>query len=180
MEHENAYILKTDAFYMIKFEKVFGTAIIKKDKLVFVPQNPDDKNLIASGRRSYNEHLIEDENQIKISDYGGQIDFMDIIEVNKMKLVNEKAIVCENSFVKEAYQFNYFLQIVLTAVNGVTLKRNQSMGDSSNSSVGAVLSGADSAIVQRNDVPIANIYFKISHLDKSEEGTLAEQTLLIN
>jgi hypothetical protein len=34
---------------------------------------------------------------------------MDIIEVNKMNLVNEKAIVCENNFVKEAYKYNYFL-----------------------------------------------------------------------
>ena len=48
---------------------------------------------------------------------------MDIVEVNKMSLVNEKAIVSENSFIKDAYKYNYFLQIVLTAVNGVTLKK---------------------------------------------------------
>lgn len=34
---------------------------------------------------------------------------MDIIEVNKMPLVNEKAIMSENNFIKEAYKFNYFL-----------------------------------------------------------------------
>lgn len=61
---------------------------------------------------------------------------MDIIEVNKMNLVNEKAIVSDNNFIKDAYKYNFFLQIVLTAVNGVTLKRN--------SGSGAVLSGADS------------------------------------
>jgi len=48
---------------------------------------------------------------------------MDVIEVNKMSLVNEKAIVSENNFVKEAYKYNYFLQVVLTAVNGVTLRK---------------------------------------------------------
>lgn len=37
MESENAFILKIEAFYMIKFEKVFGTAIIKKDRLIFEP-----------------------------------------------------------------------------------------------------------------------------------------------
>lgn len=37
MESDSAFILKTEAFYMIKFEKVFGTAIIKKDRLVFEP-----------------------------------------------------------------------------------------------------------------------------------------------
>ena len=71
IESEQAYILKTEAFYMIKFEKVFGTAIIKKDRLVFEPQDPNDKNLIASGRKIYNEHLLENEHQITISDYGG-------------------------------------------------------------------------------------------------------------
>ena len=58
---------------------------------------------------------------------------MDIIEVNKMNLVNEKAIVSDNNFVKDAYKFNYFLQIVLTAVNGVTLKRNSGMRGATNS-----------------------------------------------
>lgn len=91
---------------------------------------------------------------------------MDVIEVNKMNLVNEKAIVSENNFIKEAYKFNYFLQIVLTAVNGVTLKRQMQHGGVSDSSSGAILSGADSAIVMRNDVPIANIYLNLSQYDK--------------
>ena len=103
---------------------------------------------------------------------------MDIIEVNKMNLVNEKAIVSDNNFVKDAYKFNYFLQIVLTAVNGVTLKRNSGLAGASNSQIGAVLTGPDSSIATRNDVPIANIYFKISHYDKSEQNT--EETLLTN
>lgn len=167
-ESDEAFILKTEAFYMIKFEKVFGTAIIKRDRLIFEPQNPNDKNLIASGKKIYNDHLMENEHQIKISDYSGQIDFMDVIEVNKMNLVNEKAIMSDNNFVKEAYKFNYFLQIVLTAVNGVTLKKNTDVGANSSANPGAVLNGPDSAIVTRNDMPIANIYFKVSHFDKTE------------
>ena len=38
-----------------------------------------------------------------------------------MNLVNEKAITSDNAFIREAYKFNLFLQIVLTSVNGVTL-----------------------------------------------------------
>ncbi len=53
---------------------------------------------------------------------------MDVIEINKMNLANEKAIVSDNNFIREAYKYNYFLQIVLTAVNGVTLKKNTSAG----------------------------------------------------
>ena len=45
---------------------------------------------------------------------------------------------------------------------------------------GAVLSGPDSSIVQRNDMPIANIYFKISHYDKSDSNNYGEETLLTN
>ena len=54
---------------------------------------------------------------------------MDIIEVNKMNLVNEKAIVSDNAFIRDAYKFNLFIQIILTAVNGVTfcqMSNNQS------------------------------------------------------
>ena len=102
---------------------------------------------------------------------------MDVIEVNKMNLVNEKAIVSENNFIRDAYKFNYFLQIVLTAVNGVTLKRQTHHGGASNSTSGAILSGPNSAIVQRNDVPIANIYLKFSHYDKQDVN---EETLLTN
>ena len=123
--------------------------------------------------------MIENEHQIKISDYGGQIDFMDVIEVNKMNLANEKAIVSDNNFIREAYKYNYFLQIVLTAVNGVTLKKNSSAGFDSQGS-GAILSGPDSTIVQRNDIPIANIYFKISHFDKSDTNSYGEEILLTN
>jgi hypothetical protein len=60
--------------------------------------------------------------EAQLEEYAGIIDYLDIIEVNKMNLVNEKAIVSENSFIREAYKFNLFLQIVLTTVNGVTLK----------------------------------------------------------
>ena len=114
------YYLKTECYYLIKYEEVFGTLILKKDCLVFEP------NLSPE----HNQHLVNGPNgsQIKVEDYKGVIDYMDIIEVNKMNLVNEKAIVSENAFIREAYRFNLFLQVVLTAVNGVTLKCNDKPG----------------------------------------------------
>jgi hypothetical protein len=44
-----------------------------------------------------------------LEEYAGIIDYLDIIEVNKMNLVNEKAVVSDNSFIREAYKFNLFL-----------------------------------------------------------------------
>ena len=87
---------------------------------------------------------------------------MDIIEVNKMKLVNEKAIESDNSFVQENYKFNFFIQIVLTAVSGVTLKQDKSNPQGMPN--GAIL-GKDCAIIQRSTCPIANVYYKFSHYD---------------
>jgi hypothetical protein len=43
-----------------------------------------------------------------------------------MKLINEKAIMSENKFIKDEYRFDQFLQIVLTSVNGLTLKKDDS------------------------------------------------------
>jgi len=65
-------------------------------------------------------------------------------------------------------------------VNGVTLKKNSIKGGGDSEMSGAVLSGPDSSIVQRNDMPIANIYFKISHYDKSDSNSYGEETLLTN
>ena len=71
-----------------------------------------------------------------------------------MNLVNEKAVTSEDSFIRDKYKFDIFLQVVLTTVNGVTLGQ------------GAQISDKDNSIIKRNDVPIANIYFKFQHKNK--------------
>ena len=144
------YYLKTECYYLIKYEEVFGTLVLKKDCLIFEPSLDPE----------HNQHLINGPHgtQIKVEDYRGVIDYMDIIEVNKMNLVNEKAIVSENAFIREAYRFNLFLQVVLTAVNGVTLK-STGKGGQNVESVGAQIDEENgSAILKRNTLPIANIY----------------------
>ena len=75
---------------------------LKKDRLEFVPSKDLEKN----------ESLINlDEGDVdaQLDEYAGVIDYLDIIEVNKMNLVNEKAIVSDDSFIREAFKFNLFL-----------------------------------------------------------------------
>ena len=50
------------------------------------------------------------------------IDYRDIGETEIIKLVNEKALMHENDYVKEAYLYDYLIQIDLTTVNGLTCK----------------------------------------------------------
>ena len=44
MESKDDYYLKTECFYLIKFEEVFGTLILKKDSMVFEPSHDIAKN----------------------------------------------------------------------------------------------------------------------------------------
>ena len=82
-----------------------------------------------------------------------------------MQLVNDKAILSTNLFVRESYKMNLFLQIVLTTINGVTLKATRKDTDKLD---GALLSDK-SEIMIRNETPIANIYFKFAHIDLSQK-----------
>ena len=76
---------------------MFGSFIVKKDCLIFEPSPDPELN-----------PRLEDKN-IKAEDFKGVIDFMDILEVNKMNLVNEKAIISDNAFIRDAYKFNLFI-----------------------------------------------------------------------
>jgi hypothetical protein len=48
---------------------------------------------------------------------------LDIGETEVIKLINEKAVQHENEYVQEAYMYDWLLQINLTVVNGLSLKR---------------------------------------------------------
>mmetsp|Transcript_19199 Transcript_19199/g.13889 ORF Transcript_19199/g.13889 Transcript_19199/m.13889 type:complete len:144 (-) Transcript_19199:585-1016(-) len=67
-----------------------------------------------------------------------------------LKLMNESAVTVENNFIKEAYKFDYFIQIDLSAVNGLTLRPSQTDGLRKKS---------------RTNKAIANIFFRFSHRD---------------
>lgn len=109
---ESDYFIKTQCYYLIKFDHIFGTLMIKNDSIVFKPDNTIKNKHLEGG-------------EVKISDFGSTIDFLDIAEINVLPLINEKAVISEDTFISEAYKFDWFLQIVLTSVNGVTLKQNK-------------------------------------------------------
>lgn len=41
-----------------------------------------------------------------------------------MRLVNEYAVSMQNNFLRNAYKYDYFIQVDLATVNGMTLKDN--------------------------------------------------------
>ena len=98
------------------------------------------------------------------------MDYLDIVEVQKLQLINEKAIVSQNDFIRDAYKFDTFLQLGLSSVNGITLLKT--MGSDGH---GAKIDKQnDSALISRNELPIANIFFKIHHLEKVADGQAAK------
>jgi hypothetical protein len=71
---------------MMRFEHVFGTLILNQDSFVFKP-NPTS---------SFNKHLINNSDP-KLEQYVAIIDYLDLIEANKMNLVNEKAVLSDTA-----------------------------------------------------------------------------------
>ena len=85
--NKDDYLFKTECYYLIKFDTVFGTLIVKKDSLIFEP----------SEDQQHNQQIRQ--GNLKISDYASTIDYFDICEVAKLPLVNEAAITSENLFI---------------------------------------------------------------------------------
>lgn len=50
------------------------------------------------------------------------MDYNDVSDCDTLKLMNESAIMVENSFIKKAYKYDYFIQVDLHTINGLTLK----------------------------------------------------------
>ena len=86
--------------------------------------------------------------------FQASIDYKDVCEVNILKLVNEAAIQVESARVRECYQYDYFIQVDLAAVNGLTLK---------NLLLGTPERKADLKT-------IANVFFRFSH--RNAEGVI--------
>ena len=164
------YLVKTKCYYLIKFDQIFGTLYIKKDCITF---EPDPK-------AQENQHLLNGSNtdfltqNMKVEEYECTLDYLDLLEANLMPLINEKAAMSESQFVQKNYKHDMFLQIVLTAVNGITLKQTK------DSSLGALLQGSGNSIVTRSKTPIANLYFKCVHYDLPHSSNGFQYTQLTN
>ena len=65
-----------------------------------------------------------------------------------MKLVNEYAVSIPNNYLKNAYKFDYFVQVDLSTVNGLTLRLNKDLPPKS-----------------KELKPIANLFLKFHHKD---------------
>ena len=81
-----------------------------------------------------------------ISTFQVFVDYNDVGECEMLKLMNESAVMVENNFIKEAYRYDYFIQIDLHTVNGLTLKGSQKDGE---------------RIQSKNKTPIANIFLRV-------------------
>lgn len=159
---ENDYIYKTECYYLIKFEKIFGTLYIKQDCLVFEPDADSDQNDTLSFKLTSRS----EKSNYAIEDFTCTMDYLDMVEVQQLQLINEKAIVSQNDFIRDAYKFDTFLQVGLSTINGITLLKEPGTDNQ-----GAVIDKKkESALLERNELPIANIFFKIHHLEKVPEG----------
>lgn len=49
-------------------------------------------------------------------------DYRDIASADILKLVSEKALQSDNNFIKNAYKYDYLLQINMTTINGLKMK----------------------------------------------------------
>ena len=67
-------------------------------------------------------------------------DYNDVSECNILRLVNEFAVSLSNNYLRNAYKFDYFIQIDFSAVNGLTLKVNKEKNEKK---------------------PVANIFLKV-------------------
>ena len=46
------------------------------------------------------------------------IDFRDIVDTEIINLINEKAVMQDNDYIKEAYRYDFLIQINLSTING--------------------------------------------------------------
>ena len=46
MESIDDYYMKTECYYLIKFEQVYGTLILKKDCMIFEPSEEKNSHLV--------------------------------------------------------------------------------------------------------------------------------------
>ena len=76
------------------------------------------------------------------------MDYLDMGSCNMIKLPNETSVMVDNNFIREAYKFDYFIQIDLHTVNGLTLKTSQDNGFRNDN---------------QNKKPIANIFLRFQH-----------------
>lgn len=72
-----------------------------------------------------------------MSTYEAQIDYRDISSLEILKLVSEKALQSENNFIKNAYKYDYLIQVNFNTINGLRMRDH------------------------KDKTPIANVFIKV-------------------
>lgn len=86
------------------------------------------------------------------------IDYLDIVSVSRLQIPNEEAIFRDDAYYRKNYTYNYIIQVELSAVNGLSIV-NPPKGELKEK--GAEVDH-DKGIIQRSNVSIVNIFFKVS------------------
>lgn len=93
-----------------------------------------------------NEYLEDYYNLL--TKYRAIIDYTDVCDVEILKLINEAAVMVENNYIKNAYMFDYFIQVDLFALNGLCLKS-------------MLIDGNLKSVGDKQKQPIANVFFRV-------------------
>ena len=93
LKYEKGEILRTEGYYITKVAPVKGHIKLCKDYLQFEPINCAE-----------NECVME-----TLNTFNAMIDYNDIVETEIIKLINEKALMQANDFIKEAYMYDYLI-----------------------------------------------------------------------
>ena len=95
--------------YLTKGEELYGEMIVKKDCILFEPFEPEREDLHPElDLLESNIKLIGKHAEVPV-DYSAKIDYLDIIELNKLNLVNENAVTSEFQMMRENYKYNVFI-----------------------------------------------------------------------
>ena len=104
------------------------------------------------------------------------IDYLDIVSVSRLMIPNEEAADHPEKFVRTNYKFNYLIQIEVSAINGLSViekrlnageydsispKLTKTESKESQEPESGATVGDGNGIVERSQMSLANIFFKV-------------------
>eukprot|EP00347_Sterkiella_histriomuscorum_P021924 403332297 len=126
----------TEAYYFTKLTQVKGNLTLNHQYIQFDPIQSE-------------ENTIEPD---MLSSFQTFVDYQDIINIDLLKIINEKVLSIDNEFVQSAYQYEYLIQFNMSSLNGMTLRSSKDFFHQSG--------------LRKSLQPVANIFIKFSHRNK--------------
>ena len=141
--------LMTEASYITRFDEVKG-------KLTFTESCLEFK--VNRDAKCTQPHEM----------YDVMIDYLDIESVCRLQIPNEEAVFNQDDLFVKNYMFNYMVQIEVSTINGLTVGVPKSDATGWNiKDVGAEIEMGEKSIIQRSNVSLANMFFKMQHEEKT-------------